>query len=146
MNLNRILRNAMILRGCIEMCLSIRKGERKFVDLHAADRINNHQTVTIQSPASLYAVQLKRRVVASCVCWFRVTANRWMGLFTAAHFDCFLQTTPAHGGFANKGIVEIYGYTLFGFLTPRTRFRGVILREIYVHSSDLSRKEMFRFR
>jgi len=67
-------------------------------------------------------VQLKRRVVASCVCWFRVTANRWIGLFTTLNLDGFLQTTPAHGRFANKSIIEIGGNALFGFLTPRTGF------------------------
>lgn len=61
------------------------------------------------------------------------------GLFTTLNLDGFLQAIPAHGGLANEGIVEISGIALFGFLAPRTRFRGVMLREIYIHRSDLSR-------
>lgn len=66
------------------------------------------------------------------------------GPFTTADFGRFLKTTPAHGSFTNQGIIKISSNTFFGFLTPGTRFRGMILREIHVHCSDLSRIGVIR--
>ena len=63
----------------------------------------------------------------------------FVSLFSTTNFDGFLKTIPAHGCFADESIVEVSGHAFFGFLTPRTGFRGVILGDIDVHGSDLSR-------
>lgn len=68
------------------------------------------------------------------------------GFLTALNFDCFLKATPAHGCFANESVIEISDHTLFRFLAPGASFWSVMLGDIDVHGSDLSRKDVIAMR
>ncbi len=51
-----------------------------------------------------------------------VLSFRCAGFLSALNFDCLLKTIPAHGGFADKSVIEISGDALFRFLAPGASF------------------------